>query len=313
MIIRGTKRARFRKVALVVAVTFAILTAPTWLRWFGIIGAIPSGMMWGGYEGIYVNEKSPAEAYPLRTKAGKYMYSPIFTIWRHGVVYWSRPDNAIRVIPAEGPSKWINMAGRFPAGVDIADIGNISPAPNGIVLNAGDASYRVALPAGKVSLIPDASEARSTEQSEDLVVMNARGNLELRHGSDRRVILRAPDTLGSWDYDFVNGRLCFVDGLQITLTGRDGSSSWRIWPWGLVAPIAVSVVPSTHQVWVLDAGAFGMGNDLLLYDYHGRLVANRVDAQDATAGLQMGMVDERTLRTLKRLDRVAPEEDGVES
>ncbi|MDQ2733333.1 MAG: hypothetical protein M3Y56_16920, partial [Armatimonadota bacterium] len=227
----------------------------------------PDHIFWAGDHGINVaNSKTHrVRVYPLSAKSGGPIRNPIFTFWRHRVIYWSPPDRAFCMVRPTGTRVWIRRPGKLPHTFDVREI---TPYPEGIVVSGeyeATAAYRLNLLTGHTRRIPGVHEARSWSGSEALAVIDLQGNVELR--SPRRIqrLLANKAEEAEWDYDFRNRRLYFIHDTGVFLVGAGGRWTNLPWPAPFVLPEGVVPVRSAHQIWVAGGGQIGINAGVILY------------------------------------------------
>lgn len=278
----------------------------------------PGPMIWSDYRGIGCIPKTGAQdiLYALRTRNGALIFGPRFAFWHGQLVYWSPADKAFGIMPPTGKTHWVQAAKSLPEGWDV---GAIYPSPTGIVVNlhqvyfpqgqmvGSKGVYRYCcyvfdLRKGIAHKLDDAQEARSSQDSSELIVLNTKNQMERRIGNERTIIISNADPQDDFDYSFFDGSFCVTTSRETYVVDRNGHRHKGGWLLNSVR--AVSIQPEKQQVWAtLDTP---MTYFLLSFNYDGKLLGTLLQSNIPEFGSPMMSLTPDIQRLLNRLGGLRP-------
>jgi len=257
----------------------------------------------------------------LRDRRGTLIDNPAYAFFPNDLAYWSPTDGAIGpVSPGETrrrarihppiPDVWCAMSAAPGCGRILLDV--YQPRYDPATASLPTRCCTVDLKTGLAAPVAAAKQAEEADDGKSMVVLDEQSRLQSRSGRSRTYLSSQGERVAAWDCDFGGGATGYLCDSGVTVVGpRKRQSVWTVWP-PLLSPEDIMLQPHLHQVWISAEWVFGLGRELLVYNYDGGLLYH-AGIPASEVGRPMRPVNALTLRLLARLTPPKPGETAVES
>src|SRR5579872_843837 len=149
-------------------------------------------VLWAGFYGVRLRSGhiGGVKTWELYSKDGTAIPLPECCLFHKQIVYWSPADKCLCVVSLKEKPRWIELGNQVP---ERWIVKYLSASRGGVLVNVVPRSYgspgalviKVDLESGSIKLIPGAKEAKSSEDSVLLALLNDDSSLEIRGENSR--------------------------------------------------------------------------------------------------------------------------------